>query len=86
MTKCIVFNCQNVPFQGELCAQCHQYLKTGKIGSTQSFLSVVLVAHDEVVSQIRNNSARSTIEEDSNQALVMLRRHLVGFEEDKRGN
>lgn len=43
--KCIVFGCTNHKSQGEfvgnLCAPCHQYLTTGRVGPTISFLSAL---------------------------------------------
>jgi len=40
--KCLVFGCSNHTHQGkfvgDLCAPCHLYLTTGKIGCTDSFL------------------------------------------------
>jgi len=40
--KCIVYGCTNKStegsFIGDLCAPCHQYITTGKIGPTTSFL------------------------------------------------
>lgn len=44
-TKCIVFGCSNHkedgPFVGSLCAPCHGYITTGKIGYTDSFLGAL---------------------------------------------
>jgi len=44
-TKCIVSGCSNHTgvgrFVGSLCAPCHKYITTGKIGPTDSFLGVL---------------------------------------------
>ena len=45
ITKCIVSGCsnhrENGKFVGDLCSPCHEYITTGKIGYTDSFLGAL---------------------------------------------
>lgn len=62
MKTCIVHQCGNRSadgnFVGDLCAPCHRYLTTGKIGPTRSFLAE-LPALAATLQTIHANAAES---------------------------
>lgn len=75
--KCIVFGCSNKQnqgkFVGDICAPCYEYITTGKVGCTDSFLR----KFNEYIEAPVNNSIAIVDEKEMNMALSICNRNKI---------